>query len=50
MPIRELVSALQDGGFNGFYDVELMGEDIESCEYSHILEHSRLALSELISA
>ncbi|MCP4189814.1 MAG: sugar phosphate isomerase/epimerase [Planctomycetaceae bacterium] len=50
VPIREIVSALQDGGFDGFFDVELMGEDIESCEYGQILEHSRLALSELISA
>ena len=50
VPIREIVSALQDGGYRGFYDVELIGEDIEECTYEQILEHSTHALSELISA
>ena len=43
IPIGEIIAALQEGGFNGFYDVELMGEDVEACDYEHILNQSRTA-------
>ncbi len=50
IPIGEIIAALQEGGFNGFYDVELMGEDVEACDYEHILNQSRTAVGALISA
>jgi sugar phosphate isomerase/epimerase len=48
VPIAEIVAALSDGGFDGFCDVELHGEDMEVCSYERILSHSRAALSQLI--
>jgi sugar phosphate isomerase/epimerase len=48
VPIAEIVQALVEGGFNGYCDVKLFGEDLELCCYHQILEHSRAALSQLI--
>ncbi len=49
IPLAEIVAALQESGYDGFYDVELMGEEIEAVDYRDLLEHSRLAF-ERISA
>lgn len=49
IPISEIVAALIDGGFDGFCDVKLRGEDVEIYDYKQILERSRAALSQLIS-
>jgi sugar phosphate isomerase/epimerase len=48
LPIREMIAALTAGGFQGFYDVELMGEDVEHLDYAHILRDARLAVTELV--
>ena len=48
VPIAPIVSALCDGGYRGFYDVKLMGEDLELHSYEQILEHSRTVLNGLI--
>jgi sugar phosphate isomerase/epimerase len=49
VPIREIIEALTAGGFQGFYDVELMGEDVEHLDYAHILREAKLAVTELVS-
>lgn len=49
LPLAEMVSALTSGGFDGDYDVELIGEEIEQLDYEHVLEHSRRAFANLIS-
>ncbi len=48
IPIRDLVSTLNAGGFRGFFDIELTGEDVEDLDYRDILHQSRTALTELI--
>jgi sugar phosphate isomerase/epimerase len=48
VPNAEIVQALIEGGFDGYCDVKLFGEDLELCCYHRILEHSRAALSQLI--
>lgn len=48
LPIREIIAALSEGGFQGYYDVELLGEDVEYLDYSHVLQHAKLAVSELV--
>lgn len=48
VPIAEIVAALVEGGFRGYCDVELIGEDLELHSYQEILAHSRAALSQLI--
>jgi sugar phosphate isomerase/epimerase len=50
IPLRRFVSELLCAGFNGFFDVELAGEEIESTDYCHLLHHSRCAFKELIDA
>ena len=48
IPIAEMVAALLDGGYKGFFDVEILGEDIEQYGYTEILARSRATFSQLI--
>ena len=50
VPLAEFVSALTSGGFNGYFDVELLGEDIEASDYEALLAHSREACRRLAAA
>lgn len=50
VPLRPIVCALRAAGYDGFFDVELLGEDLEDVEYRALLEHAKDAYSELISA
>jgi sugar phosphate isomerase/epimerase len=50
LPLREIVAALHDSGFDGYYDVELIGEEIETCGcYKQLLEDTKQAFEELVS-
>lgn len=40
LPLRDIVAALTVAGFDGYYEVELMGEDIETGDYRELLEQS----------
>jgi sugar phosphate isomerase/epimerase len=48
IPLREIVEALKASGYDGYYDVELLGEEIETLEYGELLEHARGAFEELL--
>jgi sugar phosphate isomerase/epimerase len=48
LPLGRFVGTLLSAGFDGFFDVELVGEEIESADYSHLLCHSRQAFEELV--
>ncbi|MCA9149781.1 MAG: sugar phosphate isomerase/epimerase [Planctomycetales bacterium] len=48
IPIADIVGALLDGGYKGYFDVELLGEDMEGLKYHDVLTQSRTALSQLI--
>jgi sugar phosphate isomerase/epimerase len=45
LPLPCMIKALRAAGYDGFYDVELIGEDIESCDYQQLLEQSKRAFS-----
>jgi sugar phosphate isomerase/epimerase len=47
LPLREITAALANAGYDGYYDVELVGEEIESADYLELLEHSKRAVSDL---
>ena len=49
LPLREIMSGLAAGGYRGYYDVELIGEEIEACDYDDLLRQSRLAFADLIA-
>jgi len=48
IPLREIVDALRAAGYDGFYDVELLGEQIETIDYKTLLEHAKQAYDELL--
>jgi sugar phosphate isomerase/epimerase len=48
VPLREIVAALADAGYNGYYDVELLGEEIEVSQYAALIEHAKRAFAELV--
>lgn len=41
LPLSTFVSTLKRHGYNGYCDVELMGEEIEHSDYSELLRHSK---------
>jgi len=49
VPLRPIVRALQSAGYDGYYDVELLGEDIEAVDYRALLEHAKDAVAGLIA-
>jgi sugar phosphate isomerase/epimerase len=48
VPLREIVAALRLGGYDGYYDVELLGEEFEAADYRALLEHAKTAFRELV--
>jgi sugar phosphate isomerase/epimerase len=49
IPIKKIVDAFKISGYDGFYDVELLGEEIEFTEYQAVLEHSKQEFEKLVS-
>ncbi|MBX7167911.1 MAG: sugar phosphate isomerase/epimerase [Pirellulales bacterium] len=47
--LREIVQALEAGGYRGYYDVELFGEDIEASDYHELLKLSCTEFSRLLA-
>lgn len=50
IPLAAIVSALESSGYRGYYDVELMGEEIEVVDYHDLLEHAKQAYARLTNA
>jgi sugar phosphate isomerase/epimerase len=48
VPLGEIVAALKAGGYDGYYDVELLGEEIEAADYRPLLQHAREAFQKLV--
>ncbi len=48
LPVREIVAALKAAGYDGYYDVELLGEDVETCDYQSLLDHAKAAYADLV--
>ena len=49
VPLHEIVAALKAAGYNGYYDVELIGEEMESADYAALLEHAKEAFQTLVA-
>ena len=49
VPLAGLIDGLTRGGYNGDYDIELMGEDIESSCYKALLDQSKAAFARLFA-
>ncbi len=48
LPIADLVAAFEQAGYRGPYDIELMGEDIETSDYQQLIANSRAYVAKLI--
>ncbi len=48
MPLKEIVTTLVEAGYRGFFDIELMGEDLENSDYKELLAHSQRAFATLL--
>jgi sugar phosphate isomerase/epimerase len=50
IPLRRIVEVLVDAGYGGFFDVELMGEEIEASDYRELLTQSRQTFDDWVGA
>jgi sugar phosphate isomerase/epimerase len=50
VPLREMIAALKAAGYDGYYDVELLGEAVETLDYQTLLEHAKEAFAELVGS
>ncbi len=48
IPLRDIAAALARGGYDGDYEVELMGEEIENSCYQELLEQSKGAFARIM--
>jgi sugar phosphate isomerase/epimerase len=49
VPLKELVGAVRDGGYDGDFDVELFGEDISPDDYESLLHESQDFFARLVA-
>jgi len=47
LPLEQIIKTLRESGYDGYYDVELMGEAVENCDYNDLLERSKCAFGKL---
>jgi sugar phosphate isomerase/epimerase len=50
LPLEQIVTTLLAAGYDGYFDIELMGEEIEADDYHDLLRHSRRAFYDLLEA
>jgi sugar phosphate isomerase/epimerase len=49
VPLREILDVLKSAGYDGYYDVELMGEDLDNSDYEELIAHSKRTFDQLFS-
>jgi sugar phosphate isomerase/epimerase len=49
LPLRAMVRGLIDAGYQGYFDVELMGEEIENSDYRSLIAQSKTAFDEMVA-
>ncbi len=48
LPLGDVVRTLEDAGYAGFYDIELIGEEIERSDYQSLVNQSKQAFEKLL--
>lgn len=48
VPLVEIIAALKAAGYDGYYDVELLGEELETADYPSLLRHAKEAFAKLV--
>ena len=49
LPLRALVRALERGGYRGWYEAEIISDDLETMGYERALRHTRAAFARLLA-
>jgi sugar phosphate isomerase/epimerase len=49
VPLKELIAALHDGGYDGDFDVELFGDEIPPGDYESLLCETKVAFDRLLA-
>ncbi|HUS38506.1 MAG TPA: sugar phosphate isomerase/epimerase family protein [Pirellulales bacterium] len=49
IPLTEIIVRLSEAGYGGYFDVELIGEEIETADYHHVLFQSKQFVDELLT-
>jgi len=49
VPLKEILATLRQGGYDGFLDVELMGEDVETIGYETLISDAKSAIERLLA-
>jgi sugar phosphate isomerase/epimerase len=50
VPLQEIITRFSQCGYTGYYDVELMGEDVEAIDYSDLIAQSLAVCEQLLAA
>jgi len=50
LPLKQILADFAAGGYTGWLDVELLGEEFESQDYEELINHSKSTVAELVSA
>ncbi len=48
VPLKQIVGDLLAAGYDGYFDVELIGPEIEALDYTQLLEHTKRAFRDLV--
>jgi sugar phosphate isomerase/epimerase len=48
LPLRDIVGALERGGYRGWYEAEIISDDLEALGYERVLRHTRTAFARLL--
>jgi sugar phosphate isomerase/epimerase len=49
LPLRTIVRALERGGYRGWYEAEIISDDVERLGYARVLQHTRRAFERLVA-
>jgi len=49
LPLRQIVRALECGGYRGWYEAEIISDDVETMGYERVLRHTRAAFAKLFT-
>ena len=50
LPLAEIVRGLTTAGYDGYFEVELTGEEFEAVDYDELIAHSRDAFQRLVAS
>jgi sugar phosphate isomerase/epimerase len=48
LPLADTVSRFNEAGYRGFYEVELLGEDLDTTDYADLVRGSQQAVTEML--